>query len=35
VLTWTVEKCLSPVEARPAARPQVLSPVAVRPAPPS
>jgi hypothetical protein len=33
VLTWTAEKRLSPVEARPAARPQVLSPVAVWPAP--
>jgi hypothetical protein len=34
-LMWTAEKCLSPVEAWPAARPQVLTPVAVRPAPPS
>jgi hypothetical protein len=35
VLMWTVEKRLSPVEARPTAQPQVLSPVAVWPAPPS
>jgi hypothetical protein len=34
-LMWTVEKCLSPVEAWSAARPQVLIPVVARPAPPS
>ena len=34
-LMWTTEKCLSLVEAWPAARPQVLTPVAARPAPPS
>jgi hypothetical protein len=34
-LMWTAEKCLSPVEAWPATWPQVLTPVVVRPAPPS
>jgi hypothetical protein len=34
-LMWTAKKCLSPIEAWSAARPQVLTPVAVRPAPPS
>ena len=34
-LMWTTEKCLSPVEAWLAAQSQVLTPVAVRPAPPS
>jgi hypothetical protein len=34
-LMWTAETCPSPVEVWPAAQPQVLTPVAVRLAPPS